>query len=173
MTPETPGAPEPDAATVATLVTEAAELRETIVGLRTDMQASERRSAVALKAEKSKRRRSQRWLLAAVAVDVAFTITLATVLSGQAHTNAQLKAATAQIQESLRRSYATTQQQAQIRTQVLCPLYGVLVAFTDDPARTVGLTPAQKLRSDNAVAVVEKGYETLGCQPAVAGQGKR
>lgn len=182
-TPERAGIPDGDKilalrGDVETLTAQAVAVGDAILLLRADLRAAEERSAAELaeaekrtaanlKAEKGKRRRGQRWILAVITFDLAVTIAVATVLSGQASTNAHLKTATAQIQESLRQNYATTQQQAQVRTQVLCPLYGVLIAFADDPARTVGLTPAEKLRSDKAVAVVQAGYKALGCEPVL------
>ena len=150
-TPDLPGASNPGPATIASLVAESAELRETIVGLRAD-----------LKAEKSKRRRSQRWLLAAVAVDVAFTITLATVLSGQASTNAHLKAATAQIQESLRQNYLTAQQQRATRVDLLCPLYQALLGVADIPP-SMPLPSAQLKARNDAIAALKRGYTKAGC----------
>lgn len=165
MTPDLPGMPVPDP--VSALVAESAELRETIVGLRDDLRASEERNAKALRVEKSKRRKSQWWLLTAIAVDVAITIALATILSGQASTNAHLKAATAQIQESLQQNYSTAQQQAETRTRVLCPLYTVLLAATLNPSPRVADTPAQRAQFETAVGTIRAGYATLGCTPAL------
>lgn len=161
-TPDLPDVPKPGPATIASLVAESAELRETIVGLRADLKASEERNAGNLRAEKSKRRRSQRWLLAAVAVDVAFTITLATVLSGQASTNAHLKAATAQIQESLRQNYLTAQQQRATRVDLLCPLYQALLGVADIPPSTP-LPSAQLKARNDAIAALKRGYTKAGC----------
>lgn len=161
-TPDLPGAPKPGPATIAGLVAESAELRKTIVGLRADLAASEKRNAEALRAEKSKRRKSFRWVLVAVVVDVAFTITLATVLSGQASTNAQLKAATAQIQESLRQNYLTAQQQQATRVDLLCPLYSALLSVAEYPPAAPLPAAQLKVRND-AITALKAGYTKAGC----------
>ncbi len=95
---------------------------------------------------------------AALFLDVILTVVLATVLNGQASTNRQIK-------ESLRQNYATSQQQAQTRVKVLCPLYTVLLTSAADPARRAGLSVAGQKQFDASVQTIKDGYATLGCQP--------
>ncbi len=95
---------------------------------------------------------------AALFLDVILTVVLATVLNGQASTNRQIK-------ESLRQNYATSQQQAQTREKVLCPLYTVLLTSAADPARRAGLSTAGQKQFDASVQTIKDGYATLGCQP--------
>lgn len=90
-------------------------------------------------------------------LDVVLTIIMATVLSGQADTNRQIK-------ESLRENYITQQQQAETRVRVLCPLYALLLTSVD-PAKRAALPVDQQKVYDTTVGVIQKGYGTLGCQP--------
>lgn len=108
-----------------------------------------------------RRTRAVNRVLGAVLVLVlALAVTDAFLLRAQAVANQR-------IERSLAQNYVTAQQQVQTRTQVLCPLYGALVAIASDPTRTAGLTPAQKLRANNAIQVLRNGYTTLGCQPSL------
>jgi hypothetical protein len=95
-------------------------------------------------------------------LDVALTIALATVLSGQADTNRRVR-------ESLAQNYITAQQQAATRIKVLCPLYTVLLASSADPARLAAMTPAQRAQLAASVKVIRDGYTTLGCLPPLPG----
>lgn len=113
---------------------------------------------------KQARANRRRTVLTAVGLllDVALTIALATVLSGQAETNQRVR-------ESLAQNYITSQQQAQTRVKVLCPLYTVLLASVSDPNRATAMTPAQRAQVAAAVQVVRDGYTALGCLPALPG----
>lgn len=93
-----------------------------------------------------------------LALDLALTVALATVLNGQADQNHKIKQALAQ-------NYTTSQQQQQTRVEVLCPLYQLLVSLAEDPNRTAGMTPEQKLKSDAAAQSLEKQYSKLKCTP--------
>jgi hypothetical protein len=126
---------------IGKLATEAGELLESVVYL-------------------NKALSRNRKLAAATAVglvlDVVLTIVLATVLSGQANTNKQIK-------ESLRENYVTSQQQAQTRVKVLCPLYEVLLASASVQPPAPNST-VEKARAD-AIKTIKQGYVALECQP--------
>lgn len=100
------------------------------------------------------------WLMSAgFALDIALTITMAFVVAGLVHTNRA-------VQRSLAQNYVTTQQQADTRVRVLCPLYTLLLASVD-PAKRGTLPAAQRLVYDHTVQVIKDGYNTLGCTPAL------
>lgn len=112
----------------------------------------------------TKRMRSTRRRTAVTAIglllDVGLTIALATVLSGQADTNRQLR-------QSVAQNYITQQEQQATRVRVLCPLYTVLLASATDPNRATAMTPAQHAQVAAAIQVVRDGYAALGCLPAL------
>lgn len=126
--------------------------------------AAEAKAARDLTAEKASRRRSQRRLLYVFAFDLVLTIVLATVLNGQAETNRRIADTNRRIQDSLAQNYATRQEQAATRVNVLCPLWTILVALASDPAQSPGTTPQQQDRARK----IRDGYTTLGCLPPLS-----
>jgi hypothetical protein len=165
---------EPDAPTddgEPLTVRAAEQLQAAVVGLQSELKASEERSAAQatakVAAEKAERRKWQRRLTIAVAFDVVMTLALATVLSGQASTNSQLKRANQQIQESLRQNYVTAQQQLVTRTELLCPLYGALLGVASNQSPTP-MTAAQKKARDDAIDALRKGYTRAACLPKLS-----
>lgn len=116
------------------------------------------RKIAALDRADRRRKRSIRWAFATIAADLMVTSVGAFIWYTQAETNRK-------VQASLKATYVTQQQQAQTRTRVLCPLYTVLLAASDDPARIATLTPARKAQFEANVQVIRDGYTTLGCKP--------
>lgn len=131
-----------------------AELTTTAGGLQT--------SVVELTRGLRSTRRRTLFIAVSVLLDLALTVTLATVLSGQADTNRRVR-------QSLAQNYVTAQQQAQTRVKVLCPLYTLLLASVNDPARATVMTAAQRAQVAVAVQVVRNGYTALGCLPPLPG----
>jgi hypothetical protein len=118
------------------------------------------RQQLAVTEERRRRGALALWLVSAgFALDIALTITMAFVVAGLVHTNRA-------VQQSLAQNYVTTQQQAQTRVRVLCPLYTLLLASVD-PAKRTALPPTQRLVYDHTVQVIKDGYLTLGCTPAL------
>lgn len=110
----------------------------------------------ALNRADKRRKRSIRWAFATIAADLLVTSIGLFIWHAQADTNRK-------IQESLKATYVTQQQQAQTRSKVLCPLYAVLLSAALDPSRTAALSPQQKATLDANVRVIRDGYATLGC----------
>lgn len=106
-------------------------------------------------------RRNTVILAVSLIIDLTLTVVMATVLNHQADQNHK-------IQQALSQNYLTSEQQRQIRVDVLCPLYQLFIASVDDPNRTAGMTPTQKAKSDKAAVAVHQQYARLGC-PATTG----
>lgn len=104
-----------------------------------------------------RRKRSVRWAFATIAADLLVTSIGLVIWHSQAETNRR-------IQESLRSTYITQQEQQATRVRVLCPLYSLMLASVDPKARAA-MPPAQQKVYDHTVQVIRDGYGTLGCQP--------
>lgn len=141
MGTESPELDEPGGDRIDALTTQAGELTETVGDL---FKALRRNRQLAFATA------------AGLVLDVILTIVLTVVLNGQADTNRNL-------QESLRENYVTSQEQAQTRIKVLCPLYEVMLASTTDPTKRSSLTPAQQKQYDASVKIIKDGFVTLNC----------
>ena len=107
----------------------------------------------------SRKGKNIRVLALTLALDLAVTSLGLFVWHNQAETNRK-------IQQSLRSTYITQQDQQATRIRVLCPLYTLLLASVDPKARAV-MPPAQQVMYDHTVRVIRDGYGTLGCEPTL------
>lgn len=97
-------------------------------------------------------------LAVSLVLDLAITITLATVLSGQADTNRRIR-------ESLAQNYITETEQQATRLKVLCPVWTFLLALPASPKPAAPTTPAQQAQLAAGALAFRDGYITLGCLP--------
>lgn len=74
-----------------------------------------------------------------------------------------LNGANHRIRDSLRQSYVTSQQQAQTRIKVLCPLYSVLLASIGSQPPSGNVGSALRKQYDASVKVIRDGYAALDC----------
>jgi len=90
------------------------------------------------------------------AIDLTITAILATVVNDQRNTDRRL-------QQALSQNYTTSQQQQQLRTENLCPLYQLLIGLADDPVRPPNQTAEQLANTAKASAALHKQYARLRC----------
>jgi hypothetical protein len=105
---------------------------------------------------------NRRWnqiLTGLIALKAATIVVLIVVVVNLSHTNSR-------IQESLHLNYVTAQQQAQTRSQVLCPLYGLFLGAVETPSQPVE-TEQQRQQLAKDLKIIQDGYRSLGCQPAL------
>lgn len=95
-------------------------------------------------------------LAVSFAVDLTITVVLATVVSNQQDINHRLR-------QALTQDYTTSQQQQQVRTENLCPLYQLLIGFADNPVRPPNETLQQREDTARASAALHKQYDLLKC----------
>lgn len=86
-------------------------------------------------------------------------VVLVVVIADLAYTNKRTE-------DSLHQNYVTAQQQAQTRVQVLCPLYGLFLGAVQNPSQPAQ-TSAQKAQLAKDLAIIQKGYKSLGCSPSL------
>ncbi len=142
------------------LMATAARVAAEVQGLRADLADKASNTDMEGKADKKTVRRSGRRTWRVLFFDVALSLVGLALWYSQVQTNHRLET-------SLHQNYATSQQQQETRTRVLCPLYTVLLAATLNPTPRVADTPAQRLQFEMAVGTIRAGYATLGCTPAL------
>lgn len=136
------------------------ELHEATQRANEDIDAAKKKAAADVAAERRDRRYANYKFALVVVLDIVLSLVSISLYYSQVQTNNRL-------QTSLRQNYLTSQQQAEIRTKVLCPLYTVLLTAASSPNPEVTQTPVEKARIATALATIQAGYVTLRCTPAL------
>lgn len=146
--PEEPGDARTLAAAAEHVSDSAGALAGQIAALREELAAEREQRRTEVAAERRRGRRNSLGLVfmaMGLVLDIVLTISIVVIASDQ---------------------YITASEQARTRVRVLCPLYSLLLASVD-PAKRDALPPAQQTVYDHTVQVIQDGYRTLGCQPAL------
>jgi len=96
-------------------------------------------------------------LAASFLLDLIITAVLWSVVHGQININHRL-------QQALAQNYTTSQQQKQVRTDLLCPLYQMLIGFADNPLP--GASAGQLANAAKASSALHRQYSRLDCPEA-------
>ncbi len=152
--------PDENQPDLSVLVRTAHRVTDQIESLQRTLAEATTKSKQEIAAERRARRRSIWLTTGVVVIDIALSVASLILYIGQRQTNQKLA-------ESLRENYTTSQQQAQTRVRVLCPLYTLLLASVDTSKRNA-LPPTQQAVYDHTVKVIRDGYNALGCTPALS-----